>query len=537
MLLASSLLLGLRRLLHGSDRERAIVDERVAIDAHLSQCTRVESDLREAFGHEAGRSIEIGDAMEFGWKLRLPLSRLGAHVLLVGPSGSGKSRLAALILKGLFDAGHRRAVVLDPKAETVDLAKAAIVLVARALSSPDRLTLYRSMVEVDLFGTNSLPKLNILASQPGLDPEAHAFDIATLLTTELDQGVGVRQEVLIHRAIECLIRAELPITVLPTVLEAPALLDRLAECCGPSELFRSLASRLKRESKERVLGLQSRAERVLRLRATRLALGASDCIDGGELLDVVSLVSLAAPQGAQDVSRMLAGLLWLLLSHAIRRRANGAARSHLIVDEFPTFLASGGARMADGFEDLLRLARSKGVFLTALTQDIASISKVSGSLTEVLRQNVHLLGIFRAATDSSWDFVLPITGGRPKPRAAPWEEERGGVLDRAAETTYLRQELVRLPDRQLFLVDRRTGLPGVRLRTADFTIDAQPDELEELECATRAHRMLAPVAELERQHEAVMRRVDQLLGRVETLAADDEARRPVRKARGKLDVG
>lgn len=526
----------LRALLYGSARKRAAEQEARELSAHMDKVGSLGRKLRAALSVEGAGTIELGDSVEHRWKVSVPAKQLGAHTLIVGPSGAGKSRFVVLILKGLLRSGPWRTVLLDPKGETVDLAKAAVVEIARRRPASERRALYASVAQIDLFGQRSLPRLNVLAPQAGLDPEIQAYEVALLFTAELDQGVGVRQEAILHRVIECLIRAELPITVLPLVLEAPAILDRLAERCGHAELFRSTAARLKRESRERVLGLQSRADRVLRLKATRLALGAPDCIDAEGLLDQLALVSLAAPQGAADVSKMLSGLLWLLLSHAIRRRPNGAPRSHLIVDEFPTFLSGGGAHMADGVEDLLRLARSKGVFLAALTQDVASIAKVSSSLPEVLRTNVHLFGVFRSVTDSSWDFILPVTGRRARPAAAPWEASQGGFLDRGAELTLLRQTLARLPDRELFLADRRTGLPGVRMRTAELALAATEHELAELDSISTSHPMLAPVAILERAHDETMRRIHALLGKTEASVAPEE-RGPVRRARGRMDVG
>ena len=530
---------GLRKILYGSARKRAAELERAQIAEHLHASSSLDRRLRAELSSEDPSAIALGDAVEHRWRVALLAERLAAHMLIVGPSGSGKSYFTVSILKSLLAGGFWRAAVLDPKQETVDLSKLAIVTVARSLSAARRRALYGAVVQVDLFGQRSLPRLNVLSAQPGLDPEVQAYEVSRLFTSELDDRMtmGVRQEVLYHRAAECLIRAELPITVLPLAFEAPALLERLAERHGHAELFRTTASRLKQESRERVLGLQSRVDRVLRLKATRLALGAPDCLDAGALFDRLALVGLSAPQGAADVSKMLAGLLWLLLSHAIRRRPNGAPRTSLVIDEFPVFLSSGGAHMADGVEDLLRLARSKGVFLTALTQDLVSIAKASSSLPEVLRTNVHIFGVFRAVADASWDFLLPITGRRPKAPPAPWEESSGGFLERGAELTLLRQTLSRLPDRELFLADRRTGLPGVRLRTADLHLEATPDELAALDEVSSSHPALASIPELERAHDATMRRVHELLGKAEREAASPEERGPVRRARGKLDIG
>jgi len=429
-------------------------------------------------------------------------------------------------------------LILDPKAETVEMGISATAIALRRLGPAARRALLSRLVLIDLFGGGDvLPRLNVLSRVPGLDEETHAFQIALLLTAELDQGVGVRQEAILHRVIECLLRSGLPITVLPTALSSPLLLDRLAETCAPAELFKTTASRLRRESKERILGLESRAERVLRLKAVRLCLGAPGCIDFEELLGTIGFVNLSPPQGAADISKVLSGLLWIGLSQAIRRRPNGAERVHLFIDEFSTFLAAGGPSMVEGIEDLLRLARSKSVFFTGAVQDLAAISKLGGaSLTEQLRTNIHFWWCFRSLADTHYDFLLPTTGRRARPRGAPWEESRGGYLERSAELQMLRARLQKLADREAFFADRRTGLPGVWMRTADLTLDARPDEVKQVVSAARRHPMLAPVRELERAEREVASRVASLLNVREESVASDE-RPALRRARGKLDIG
>lgn len=536
MTLLMGLLPGLRRTLHGSSQKRAVSAEEREFLKHAAKAGALLERLRATYGATAPGTFAIGSGVELGFEARLSAAQLAAHALIVGPSGSGKSYFAALLLQGLLSQGIRSFAVLDPKAETVALGKAVVASAARGLTSRAREALYRRVLLLDLFGEEALPRLNVLAPVPGLDDETHAYQIALLLTSEMDQGVGVRQEAILFLVLRCLLRSGLPITVLPVALETPLLLERLAETNGPSELFRTTAARLRKESKERVLGLVSRAERVLRLRATRLALGAPDCLDFGKLLDLVTLVNLAPPMGAADISRVLSGLLWMGISQAIRRRPNGAPRTHLVIDEAPTFLAAGGAQMADALEDLLRLARSKGVYLAALTQDLASIAKVSPSLPETLRTNVHLIALFRCLADAHWDFVLPITGRRPRPESAPWEESKGGCLERSAEVQVLRGDLARLPDRHCFFADRRTGLPGIRLKTADLALSASPSDIAALEAAARSHPMLASVKDLERAAADTATRVARLLDMSEDRLAEED-RAPVRRARGRLDIG
>lgn len=531
----------LRSIFSGSDRIHALSRETDLLVEENARANSLETRFAAEFQSSDSGAAVLGTAVDGGWPVRVAASRLAGHAGIWGPSGSGKSYLLILMLWFLLQSGVRRLVIADPKAETVELAKRMILNYARTLPHEGAEDLLNRVVCLDLFATTTLPRLQVLARQEGLDPELHAFTIANLITSELDNGgIGVRQESILHRAIEALIRAELPLTALPMVLQNPELLDALAETCEPASFFRAVADRLRKESRDRVLGLVSRAERLLRLKPVRLALGGSRaCIDFAKLLDGhITLINLAPPQGSTDVGKFLAGLIWVQLNHAIRRRENGSAPAHVCVDEWPTFLSAGGAHLADTFEDLLRLARSKGVFLTVLSQDLASVAKVSRSIVDVVRNNLHLHMIFRAQDANAWDFALPVTGTRPKPPGPPWEERRFGYLDRAAELTLLREQLLRLPDRTCYLVDRRTGLPGLLMHTADLKLRASAAEVRALEERASRSDAVATISELEAGEHEVGRRMEKLLSAGPGGGSDgNDQARPPRRGRRPMEIG
>lgn len=536
-----SLLGGLRRLLHGSDTRRAADEEAEILEREADRARDLDDRLRREFGASAD-ALRVGVATS-GWDVMVGAERLNGHINIVGPSGAGKSYLAAGLSTAFLGDGL---LVQDPKQETIALFKRLIADKAQKLAPAARDALFSRVVCIDYFSGDFLPKFQVLAPVAGLDPELHAIAITHLITTEADQSVGARQEPLLHRAVECLIRSELPLTVLPTVLEAPNLLDALAESYGPADLYRTTATRLRKESKDRILGLVSRVERILRMRTARLALGGSrSCLDVAALFDQgrIALVGTAAPHGSAEAGRFFSGAVWNHVAHAIRRRPNGSRPSHVLIDEFPTVLASAGAHVADSYEDILRLARSKGVYLVMLSQDMASVAKVSRSLPEVLKTNVHLHVVFRAADAPAWDFILPVTGSCPRPASAPWEEDRGGYLDRSAERSLLREELTNFPDRECLIADRRTGLPGVRMRTTDLRLDATVEDVRKLEAHAARAPEVAAIAELEAGAEEVRRRVEALLrggGTPQARPLEHVAPRgtiELRRQRKGLDVG
>jgi hypothetical protein len=415
------------------------------------------------------------------------------------------------MLRALLKAGVRRMVVCDPKAETVALCKRVIIDVARSLPSAEAEDLLRRVVCLDVFSADTLPRLQLLAAKPGEDIELQAYAVARLITEEADMAVGVRQEAILHRLVECLIRTGLPLTALPDLLQKPHLLEALAEGHAAVDLLRGVAVRLKTESAERLGGISARVERLLRLRSTRLALGgAPDCLDVGRLLDDrIVLVNLEPPTGSVDVGRFLCGILWVLLTQAIRRRPNGSPPAILVLEEWPAFLSAAQSGTADACEDILRLARAKGVYLYLLAQDLASVGKVSSTLPTVVKTNVMLHAIFRT-TDSDWSAFLPVTGRRRKTDTAPWEERRTVYLDRGAELTLLKEELARLPDRTCYLLDRRSGIPAALMRTADLTLRATDAEVRALESRAAKSDAVLSLSDLEQGQESVRRRLAQL---------------------------
>lgn len=501
-----------RELLHGSDRERALREERALVAEEIQRSSDVSNRLRARFSSNAAQAVTLGASVEGGWPVRIDVHDLLAHIGMTGPSGAGKSWFLVILLLALLRNGTRFAA-LDPKPDVVEILKRAVVDVASELPRPDAERLLQLVVLLDPFSGELLPNLGVLARDPSLDPELQAYEIASVITAEMEMSAGFRQEAVLHRLLECLIRANLPLTAVPAALHRPALLTALADSCAPRELFLDTATRLEGESKDRLAGLSARLDRLLRLRSARLALGSPSCIDFGQLLDErITLVRLAPPLGSSDVGRFLSGLIWLKLSHAIRRRPNGAAPVQVAVDEWPTFLAGGGARLASGFEDLLRLARSKGVFLWVLAQDLSSIAKISPSLPEVAKTNLHWQLVFRAVDAGAWDFILPVTGRRRRPASLPWEEAKELYLERGAELVLLREELARLPDRQCYIVDRRTGLPGVLIRTADLRLRASEADVRALEVRASRSEFVAAVSDLEVRQAEIRATIARLLG-------------------------
>jgi hypothetical protein len=477
--------------------------------------------------------------IEIDHEVRLGVRALLGHAGLFGPSGAGKTRLAVLMLLALIRAGIVSIIVLDKKRETITLFERSLIDLAKSLPRLEAEDLLNRVAFIDPTSPKYLPRLNILALEPGADTEAHVDAVNRLITDESDLGgLGIRQEPLNYRILTCLHRVGLPLTAYPDVVLNPGLLESLAETSPAAELLRATAARLRAESRDRLAGLLSRSERLLRLKSTRLALGgAPDCIDFVRLMrGRIVLVNLEPSSESEDDGQFITGIFNMRLTRAIRRLPNGSPPCVVLIEEAPAFLSAGPSRTGDMLEDTLRLARSKGVFLWLLSQDLTSLGKVSATLPTVIRTNAHLLGIFRTTDD--WSHALPVTGRRLRRSSAPWQEPRVEYLERGAELNLLREELARLEDRRCYLVDRRRGLPGVLMRTADLSPEATDEEVQALEERASQNDAVLSVEELERGENAVKARIAALLKGNPAPPPGATSARPVRR-RGPqpIDIG
>lgn len=508
----------LRHLLNGSDLERARAEEARLFTREQERREELPRRLASAYSSDAPNAVELGTMVHSGQPVRVPPERLAGSWSVTGPSGAGKSFFLVLIFLAWLSAGLRRFFLADPKNETIDLVLRAALDFAKRLPDKEAVSFLQRIAIVDVFSKQVLPQLNVLAAEPGLDPEHQSFELGRLLraTGSNLEGQGVRQDGIWYPALEAMLRGGLPLPAGPMVLRHPVILESLAERGIAPEFMRMTAARLREEaSPDRILGVVSRLESVLRGRSARLALSAPKCIDFDRVLEnYLFLMPLCPEHGSDDDAQFFRGLTWQKLSRSIRRRANGAPPALLTLDEFPLFLSLSGVRVADDCETLLRVSRSKGISLALLSQDMVSIGKVSASLPAVMKHNCPWHAIFR--TSDNWDSVLPVSGFRPKPPSSLWEKQAGGYMDRGSERQTLQAELARLPNRALYLLDQRLGLPALLMRTKDVKFSVTDAEVAVFKEQAMRNDLVQPVVELERAERDLAERLDALRGRATT---------------------
>lgn len=504
----------LRQMLHGSDLDRARAEEAKLLTEERERRDELPRQLARAYSSEARDAAELGTMVGSGLPVRIPPDKLSGHWSIVGPSGAGKSFLLTLLFTAWLTTGLRRFFLADPKNETIDLILRAALDFSRLLPDREAEELLGRVAIVDVFSNRLLPQLNVLAGEPGLDPEHQSFELGRLLraTGANLESQGVRQDGIWYPVLEAMVRGGLPLPAGPRILRQPAILDGMAERGLAPEFMRATSARLREESPDRILGVISRLESVLRLRSSRLALSAPGCIDFDRVIDRYQfLMPLCPEQGSDDAAQLFRSIAWQKSSRSIRRRANGAPPALFCLDEFPTFLGLSGVRVADDCESLLRLSRSKGIAMALLSQDMISIGKISASLPGIMKHNCAWHAIFR--TSDSWDAVLPVTGFRPRPRGSLWDKQTGAYMDRGSEREALRTELVRLPNRMLYLLDQRLGLPALLMQTKDVRFSVTDAEVSAFKERASHNDLVSPVVELERAERDLAERLDALQGR------------------------
>ena len=116
-----------RSLFRGSDRLAAMEAEVGVLEGERRRASSLRDQLAHQFQCPDKDAVTMGFAVDGGWPMQIARERLASHMGFWGPSGCGKSYLLALLLRHVLRSGVRRCVIADPKSETVELAKRAIV--------------------------------------------------------------------------------------------------------------------------------------------------------------------------------------------------------------------------------------------------------------------------------------------------------------------------------------------------------------------------------------------------------------------------
>ena len=472
-------LAALRRC-RGDDRRKAYAAERRRLDAATNR-PKLDPRFREEMlrGREE-RNVQIGTlAAEPSLAALVPLRDIfRQHAVITGASGAGKTRMVLGVAQWLFrflasDPNAFGLVAQDHKDEFVPLLQEILGEVLAELPGPRANALLDRLVVVNLFSRTALVPMQVLQPEPDVDILKNKIERSNVTLAELTAALCDLEE-LGRWAFE---------------LPSPELREFFA--AGPRLAHASLD------------GVRARLHRLLRLPSTRLMLSARESLPFHDLLgSKLLMVNVGSPPlGCEDIGRFWASFLLLKLSRAIFQREHCEAERPILVmaDEWQEALLA-GADVAERFERLLSMARSRGVALWLISQSFAVASRISPSLPKVVATNTSMQVLFRAAPEDAraMQHLLPVTGRRLRDSVAPWEERpRSPFLTEAEERERLIHDVAQLPERHFYFWNRLRPWPAQLVRALDVSPRPPARETEEMTRRLRDGSLALPIARLE----------------------------------------
>jgi hypothetical protein len=525
----------LRRLVHGSESAQALR----ARGEQWRRATAVPE--REAFRRamrelaDAPDAVLIGDVAEDGGReaLAINVERLmGAHLLIAGSTGGGKTFLQLGLMEPILPRVLRPSggafVTVEGKGEFSKLLAERLVPKAVGGLPPEEREAALARVRlVEPFSSDAIPMLDVVQALPGVDDDLHRLDLVQAFEAAADAGLGVRQRTLLAKSLQLLGENHLHLPSLPAVLSSPTILSALA-ARSSDDVRAYFLARYPHESEETRGGVLARLERILALKASRLALYARSCLDFRTCLsEGLTVVSLAAPFGCLEAQKFWSAVLVARLLRAVFARPNDPAQAPAVIlsDEAQDFLQGPHAAEA---ERALTQARSRRVALWLACQQLAQLDQASPTLAKALHTNCNVQVVLRSSPDDarSMRHILPVTGRRPRPVRSPWEKAGSPFLTHAEEERELLDEISRLPDREGWWWDRRQPWRAVRFRTRDVSLPDREAGSSELRARLLNGRWSMSSEDLERCQQDEMQRLAALASSPATRAPVCDAVEP-----------
>ncbi len=506
-----------REAVHGPDREHAhrIEDGVIAraVDGTVSPELRRELASLERDPARAMRLGRFAEGALAGDDLLVNVRDGLAHQHVLGASGSGKSYFVLHELISLLRRGAVNSlVVLDMKGELAELlVDQALPALAASLPAREADALLNRIVVVDPFSTTHPPPLNVLVRDPGLPLAIQARDVAECFEAATETTVSARMETILDWLLRLGIETGTSFLGVRRALQEPAVLDGLVRLAADQDTIRYFVLRFATEPKASKLALMARLDRFLALPMTQLALGAKGCLDFDRLLDDrITIVNLGrAPAGLQSVARFFAMVVLTRFVRAIFRRppqARGFA-SLLVADEWQVAL---NTALAQEFEAILTLARSRGVHLWLANQQLAQLDRHGATLRSVLLGQVAVQAVFRLAHEDAQTLkrLFPITG--TVRRHTQQGHATSAFLTPAEELEARIAAAGRLPNREGYWFDRRKPWGAIPFRSATLTLP--PSSALPAAFVARAQRgvITSTVADFARMRDDEDARLDQL---------------------------
>jgi hypothetical protein len=391
-------------------------------------------------------------------------------MLILGESGSGKSYFLLNCLTRLVET-LRSLVIVDMKNELAEMfCEQGLPTIASKLPSKDAQKLAARVVVVNPFSATQLPPLNVLIRDPSVAIEIQSLDIAECFEAATEADVSLRMGGILTWILRLVIGLDrgYSFETIRRALQEPLVLDGLVASSNDIEAKRYFLTRFVQEPKASKAALLARIDKFLSLPVTRLVLGADNCLNFDQLLDnrIVVVLLGGAPAGLQSIARFFAMIILTRIVRAIFKRPARVtgAPSIVLCDEWQLALNSS---LAQEFEQILALTRSRRVFFWLANQQLAQLNQHGGSLRSIVLGQTSIQTIFRVPQEDARAVrhLLPVTG---IVRASDAKQDT--VLSRHEELEWRVDSISRLPNRTAYFCDKRAPWGTVLIRSADLTL-------------------------------------------------------------------
>jgi len=487
--------------LFGAQLEKETARYLAALAETTVAASRRQTDaLLERLSHCSGPHIAIGST-PWGAPVIVPVSEIvGAHGVVTGSTGSGKTRLALKIVERLLDsiiesliAGGRNPGGFGAFDAKGDLFHGTLFLIAERLREMQRANpsaareLRRRIAIIALASRDPLTPYNLNVRWPGVEPDFFAASRAdVLLDVVPDLSLGASG--VLNKLILFMSEPGVPITELGEIVGNERRRSQLVAQCRDRSLAAYFTQQFPQVPKSTLSALLRRIDALFTSDGVRLALGGVSAPDFRHLQDEGKIVVITTfgKTVARSVRRVLQNLIFSDITQSVFSRQRPESPFLWLCDEAQNFFHTESLR--DNVTDLLTMSRSFGTFFLFLTQDLQTAVHDPRAL-RVLNTNTRWCMAMRGdpADCAFLRPALPITGRRPKPRPHPFAEQT--LYSPAEERALVHEDIASLPDREGYLWLKSRSAEAIRLVVADVPM---PDG-NELMQATSAIRQDATI--------------------------------------------
>lgn len=436
---------------------------------------QIESALQRLETRGGNNNVTIGKT-SWGRAVSLPCENFFVHSLIVGSNGAGKTYTALQIINEFLHEGIGSIGVLDPKTETMTTAMKYIYAHLYKAKREERETLKKKIVVLDFSDSKKISPYNILAPQADQGRELLVEKRIDAICDVFDQGsstITSRMKTVLKYLFLLGANCSLTLPQVEKLMDDKQLLDHYVTQCSDERVRDYFRYRYEKEEPEVTKhAVRQRIDSILSSESVRLALSAETAPDFRKLQDEGSIILINT--AGRNISRSISELLQILILEDVRQSIFSRQNNNPFLwffDEAQNFYKAPSAQ--EGMDQILRMSRSYGSFVSLLTQSGTSAIKDSDAINSLL-SNVKILLMFRSTTRDAAliEPAIPVLGNVPKP--VLHSRERAQYMTPTEEKRHKLNEINHLPDRQALLWLKGSIPQAMEIKTTDVP---QPHEI------------------------------------------------------------